>query len=38
VPAGTTGTSALSTVLGSVAYGIAHHCKRPVLLIRPDQT
>lgn len=36
VVAGTTGTSAVGTILGSVAYGIAHHCKRPVLLVRPD--
>lgn len=37
VVAGTTGMSALSTVLGSVAYGVAHHCTRPVLLVRPDR-
>ena len=37
VVAGTTGTTSVSTVLGSVAYGIAHHCRRPVLLIRPEE-
>jgi nucleotide-binding universal stress UspA family protein len=36
VVAGTTGTSALGTVLGSVAYNIAHHCRRPVLLVRKE--
>jgi nucleotide-binding universal stress UspA family protein len=33
---GTLGTTALASVLGSVAYGVAHHCHRPVLLVRPD--
>ena len=36
IVAGATGTSALGTVLGSVAYGIAHHCRRPVLLVRGE--
>lgn len=32
---GTRGRTALHMALGSVAYGVAHHCSRPVLLVRP---
>lgn len=37
VVVGTRGTSILSNVLGSVADGVAHHCKQPVLLVHHDR-
>jgi nucleotide-binding universal stress UspA family protein len=37
VVAGTSGRNSARAILGSVAYGIAHHCPRPVLLIRPSR-